>query len=261
MTVAHGVGRPPRAGAAAPPPPSSMPHRAAPSSSSTGSGGPLVGRQDRPAKPSMASPSSVRSTRCVSRANNCRPAASSSRRTCWLTVDWRTPSLRRLREAERLGDGEEGPQLGGVVAWVSMCRSHAIGKRDDSQSGVRDSRWRRTGAGWTPKRIADRRSAPAHVPPHPAPADPAAGRRLPPGAGRQRGPRGAAARPQHRHRPGGRGIHRRRRPVALPLRPRLLHGRGARRAQALAPPPHCPGLHLRRLPPPGAGERRAGAES
>lgn len=46
------------------------------------------------AKPSIASPSSVRSTRWVSRVNSCRPAAPSSRRTCWLTVDWRIPSLR-----------------------------------------------------------------------------------------------------------------------------------------------------------------------
>ena len=44
------------------------------------------------------------------------PAASSSLRTCWLTVDWRSPEpAGGLREAQRLGHREEGAQLGGVV--------------------------------------------------------------------------------------------------------------------------------------------------
>ncbi len=49
------------------------------------------------AKPSIASPSSVSSTRCVSRLKSARPVASSRRRTCWLTVDWRSPSRSAAR--------------------------------------------------------------------------------------------------------------------------------------------------------------------
>ncbi|GAA3210604.1 hypothetical protein GCM10020256_08820 [Streptomyces thermocoprophilus] len=48
----------------------------------------------RRAKTSIASPSSVSSTEWVSRSNSVRPVASSSLRTCWLTVDWRSPSRR-----------------------------------------------------------------------------------------------------------------------------------------------------------------------
>jgi hypothetical protein len=46
------------------------------------------------AKPSMASPSVVSDRWWVSRSINRRPAAASSRATCWLTVDWPSPSPR-----------------------------------------------------------------------------------------------------------------------------------------------------------------------
>ena len=49
------------------------------------------------AKPAIASPSTVSVTLRVSRTNNGRPTASSSLRTCWLTVGCPRPRLAAAR--------------------------------------------------------------------------------------------------------------------------------------------------------------------
>ncbi|SCD67655.1 hypothetical protein GA0115249_107178 [Streptomyces sp. PpalLS-921] len=94
----------------------------------------------------------------------------------------------------------------------------------------------------------------AHEPPHPEGAVLAADRRVHPGDHRHGGARGPAARLGDRRRGGRRGLDRGGRPALLPVRGAPLHPRDARRAEALAPPPHRPGLHLRGVPAARAGE-------
>lgn len=103
------------------------------------------------AKPSIASPSSVSATRCVSRANNGRPVASSRRRTCWLTVDWRSPrrSAARVKLSVWATARKVRSCVGSYTRRPYRPGPALIANRDDSQSPVRDFRSPPAGPGWT----------------------------------------------------------------------------------------------------------------
>ena len=126
---------------------SEAPNRSRPRSRVPGeeAGGPLVRRPGSTGR-SRASPRRPRSAArrgCPGRTAAARPRPPGGR-TCWLTVDCRSPSRRRgLGEAQRLGDREKGPQLV-RVEHASTVRL-LIAERDDSESGVRDSRSGGTG--------------------------------------------------------------------------------------------------------------------
>ena len=69
------------------------------------------------ANPTIASPSAVSATECVSRCTSVRPTCRSRRLMCWLTVGCCMPSRAAARvKLPGLLDGEEGGQELRVIA-------------------------------------------------------------------------------------------------------------------------------------------------